>query len=193
MAKPCPPKVILLDSCSYFRLGISFRPILIRLDGDPEYELKVLADLDREYSKSSRLQTKFWWAKHPEYKNERLTNCYTPHGHKAKAAQITFTYIDQYARDNGVGISLIDKRVLSAGYACGGVVVTDDTDMQGVATIFGISYFTTLDLLKLMYKRGRITVEEIDRVIDYWKDENDLPTCFSSIRTWRESLNVQDS
>ena len=140
MAASKAVKLILLDSCSYFRLGVSFRPILFRLAGDPEYALKVLAELDREYSKNARLKTKFWWVGQKEYTEERAANCFAPMGKKVNAVRVAFSYIDQYAIDNNITVSLIDKRVLSVGYACGGIVVTDDTDMQGIAKTLGISY-----------------------------------------------------
>jgi len=67
MAESKMPKLILLDSCAYFRLGVSFRPLLFRLTGDPEYALKVLSDLDCEYNRNPRLKTKFWWVNQKEH------------------------------------------------------------------------------------------------------------------------------
>lgn len=188
MADPRAPVVILLDSCSYFRLGLSFHPILVRLLGDPEYVLMVIEELDREYARSSRLRTKFWWANSEEHRNERKSNCYSLRGKKAKDAALVFSYIDQYAKDNNIGVSLIDKRVLSATYTANGYVVTDDVDMQSVAAAFGIKVFSTLQLLQLLYERGRVKVEEIDSVIEYWNYENDLPTGFAAIHAWRNSI-----
>ena len=188
MAASKTPKLILLDSCSYFRLGVSFRPILSRLTGDPEYVLKVLAELDREYNKNPRLKTKFWWVNHKEHLEERAANCFTPMGKKVNAVRVAFSYINQHAIDNGITVSLIDKRVLSVGYACGCIVVTDDLAMQGIAETFGITYFSTLDLLKLMYERGRVKLSDIDAVIDYWQYEKDFPTSFAAIKAWRQSL-----
>ena len=188
MAASKAVKLILLDSCSYFRLGVSFRPILFRLAGDPEYALKVLAELDREYSKNARLKTKFWWVGQKEYTEERAANCFAPMGKKVNAVRVAFSYIDQYAIDNNITVSLIDKRVLSVGYACGGIVVTDDTDMQGIAKTLGISYLGTLDLLKLMHERGRATSADIDAVIEYWEYEKDFPTSFAAIKEWRKTL-----
>ena len=191
MAASKAVKLILLDSCSYFRLGVSFRPILFRLAGDPEYALKVLAELDREYSKNARLKTKFWWVGQKEYTEERAANCFAPMGKKVNAVRVAFSYIDQYAIDNNITVSLIDKRELSelsVGYACGGIVVTDDTDMQGIAKTLGISYLGTLDLLKLMHERGRATLADIDAVIEYWEYEKDFPTSFAAIKEWRKTL-----
>ena len=188
MASRKSPIVILLDSCSYFRLGISFRPILSRLEGDPEYVLKVLAELDREYNKSSRLKTKFWWASQKEHCDERSANRYTPTGEKAKAANIAYTFISQYAVDNSMSVSLIDMRVLSAGYACGGVVVTDDKAMQEIAETMSIRFISTLDLLKLMYIRGKASLSDIDNVIQFWEYEKDFPTSYIAIKEWRQTL-----
>ena len=188
MAAPKAVKLILLDSCSYFRLGVSFRPILFRLAGDPEYALKVLAELDREYSKNARLKTKFWWVGQKEYAEERAANCFAPMGKRVNAVRVAFSYIDQYAIDNNITVSLIDKRVLSVGYACGGIVVTDDTAMQGIAKTLGISYLGTLGLLKLMHERGRATLADIDAVIEYWEYEKDFPTSFAAIKEWRKTL-----
>lgn len=188
MAAPKSLKLILLDSRSYFRLGVSFRPILFRLTGDPEYELKVLAELDREYNKNPRLKTKFWWANHKEHSEERAANCFTPMGKKVNAVKVAFSYINQYAIDNNITVSFIDKRVLSVGYACGSIVVTDDLAMQGVAETFGITCFSTLDLLQLMYERGMATLSDVDAVIEYWEYEKDLPTSFAAIKAWRQKL-----
>ena len=183
------PTIILLDSCAYFRLGISFRPILFRLAGDPEYVLKVLSDLDREYNRSSRLKTRFWWAGQKEHSDERAANCYTPVGKKAETARLAFTFIAQYSRDNEISVSLIDKRVLSAAYACGGIVVTDDVAMQGIAETFGIKHYSTLELLRLMHVREKVSLSDIDEVIDYWAYENDLPTNYEAIKSWRQTLD----
>ena len=83
---------------------------------------------------------------------------------------------------------MADKRVLSVGYACSGIVVTDDIAMQGIARTLGISYLDTLGLLKLMYERGRATLADIDAVIEYWEYEEDFPTSFAAIKVWRNTF-----
>ena len=111
MAASKTPKLILLDSCSYFRLGVSFRPILSRLTGDPEYVLKVLAELDREYNKNPRLKTKFWWVNHKEHLEERAANCFTPMGKKVNAVKVAFSYINHhFAYSHLSGLSLLSGR-----------------------------------------------------------------------------------
>ena len=192
MSKKKPPTLVLLDSCTYFRLGISIRPLLSKLTGDPEYTLKVLAELDKEFNKNPRLKTKFWWASDKEHADERATHYYIPKGKKAQTAKVAFSFITQYAIDNGVAVSFVDKHVLSAGYACGGIVVTDDIAMQGIAETFGIRCFGTLELLQLMYTRGKASLEDIDAVLEYWKYEKDVPTSFASIEAWRMTIDHND-
>ena len=188
MAKKGLPTVILLDSCTYFRLGRSFRPMLTRLDGDPEYVLKVIAELDREFAKNPRLQTKFWWARGAEHAEERASNRYTPSGRKAKDADIAFSFISQHVKDEHIQLSLVDMRVLSAGYACKGIVVTDDKAMQSVADMFGIRWRNSLGLIQLMYERERATLDDVDGLIDYWREFDDMPTSMLNIKKWPSSL-----
>ena len=133
--------------------------------------------------------TRFWWAGQKEHSDERAANCYTPVGKKAENARLAFTFITQYSRDNEISVSLVDKRVLSAAYACGGIVVTDDVAMQGIAETFGINHYGTLELLRLMYVRDRVSLSDIDEVIDYWTYENDLPTSYEAIKSWRQTLD----
>src|ERR1043166_5144314 len=62
---------ILLDSNSYFRLAKSIRPLLFIEFGNKQHCLYVLAELEDEYAKSPRLQTKFAWVNDTEYRNNR--------------------------------------------------------------------------------------------------------------------------
>ena len=188
MAGKKAPTVILLDTCAYLRLGRSFRPILTRLDGDPEYVLKVISELDREFRKNPRLQTKFWWANQVEHAEERAANRYSPTGKKAQEANIAFSYISRHAMDEHIQLSLIDMRVLCAGFASHGIVVTDDKAMQSVADTFGIRWFSSLDLIRLMYERERVTLGDIDGIIAYWREFDDTPASIRSIREWRSGL-----
>ena len=66
------PRVILLDSCAYFRLARSIHLLLVPTFGVPQpYSLFVLAALDDEYLTSSKLKHKFEWVNAAEYKADR--------------------------------------------------------------------------------------------------------------------------
>ena len=65
-------RVLLLDSNSYFRLGISIHPLLSRQFGkSPRYRLYVIEDLDKEFGRSGKLQSKFHWVNHRKYSTDR--------------------------------------------------------------------------------------------------------------------------
>ena len=65
------PRVILLDSCAYFRLARSIHPLLAGTFGPaPPYSLFVFAALDDEYLTNSRLRNKFEWVNETEYRED---------------------------------------------------------------------------------------------------------------------------
>lgn len=126
---------------------------------------------------------------HPSLlKSGKPINRFVPSSRRVNAVRLAFSYINQYAIDNNISASLIDKRVLSVGHAMSGIVVTDDLAMQSLAETFNISWINTLGLLKLMYERGKATIEDIDSIIEYWKYEKDFPTSFQAIKDWRATL-----
>jgi hypothetical protein len=88
------PKVLLLDSCSYFRLARSIHPLLAGSFGPPPpYSLFVLAALDDEYLTNPRLQNKFEWVNAREYKQDREIKKYQCKGKWAKEAEV-LEYLD---------------------------------------------------------------------------------------------------
>ena len=105
-----------------------------------------------------------------------------------QAVSVAFSFISQHVKDEHIQLSLVDLRVLSAGYACKGIVVTDDKAMQSVADIFGIRWRNSLGLIQLMYERERATLDDIDGLIDYWHEFDDMPTSMLNIKKWRSSL-----
>ncbi len=88
------PRVILLDSNAYFRLARSIRPLLSQPFGDPPpYALKVIEDLDRELSRSHRLNSKFHWVAEPEYSSDRKASQYSARGKTAPQVDRALSYL----------------------------------------------------------------------------------------------------
>jgi hypothetical protein len=60
-----PPKLFILDSNAYFRLAYSLHPLLGQAFGksNERYVLRVIDQLDKEYSRSVRIQHKFHWVR----------------------------------------------------------------------------------------------------------------------------------
>lgn len=73
-----PPVRLVLDSNSYFRLARSIRPLLDASFGPEPCRLAVLKELDEEFNRSTRLQSKFFWVREPEYQQDRRKGLPTP-------------------------------------------------------------------------------------------------------------------
>jgi hypothetical protein len=171
-----PPRVILLDSCAYFRLARSIHPLLAGSFGPaPPYSLFVLAALDDEYFTSSRLRHKFEWVNAAEYREDRQTKQFSCKGKSAAPADSAFSYLAAYAKDQGLILAPEDLKVLAVGFTRGFPVVSDDRGIRQVAVAHAITCWGTLDLLKLMVDHNRTDVAKVREVLQYWDHENDLP------------------
>ena len=61
-----PSPNVILDSCSYFRLAQSIRPLLKNEFGKEKYCLGVIKELEEEYEKNPTLKHKFFWVNQNE-------------------------------------------------------------------------------------------------------------------------------
>ncbi len=68
---------IIVDSCAYFRLAQSIRPLLKTPFGREKHCLGVIKELDEEYEKSATLKNKFFWVSQQEYGDNRK-DCFSP-------------------------------------------------------------------------------------------------------------------
>ena len=168
---------ILLDSNSYFRIGNSIHPLLFVEFGEPKYCLYVLSELDTEFNRSQRLQTKFPWVNDTEYVENRSQKLTLSKKDK-KNIKLTFDYLLAEVVTNYPNVSKVDVTVLSYSYVLDIPVVTDDEDMLAMATTFGIETMKTLDLLALMLNCGHITIEKVRHIVAYWAYLPDKPINF---------------
>lgn len=187
------PRVILLDSCAYFRLARSIHPLLAGTFGPPPpFSLFVLGVLDDEYLTSSRLKNKFEWVNAAEYKQDRRTKRYACRGKWAGEANRAFSFLAGYAKQNGFMLAPVDLRALAVGFARQIPVVTDDRAVRHVAEMHAIECLGTLDLLKRMLDSGRIKMSKVNEVLAYLDHENDLPMGKSELRQrYKERFNVR--
>lgn len=169
---------ILLDSNSYFRLAKSIRPLLFVEFGENQHCLYVLSELEDEYARNPRLQTKFSWVNEPEYRDNRLKRLTV--SRKDKAARITaYEFMWDHVQNSLPGPSRLDVVHLSYGYVLGIPVVTDDADMRELARIFGVKTLKTMELLKLMLDCGHVDMPTIRTIAAYWSYEADRPKDFA--------------
>lgn len=168
---------ILLDTNSYFRLARSIHPLLFVEFGDECYCLYVVNELQVEFNRNSRLQTKFHWVNEPQYSQNRSKKI-TLSKKEVKDIGISFSYISDYADSHKIGVSTVDIRAIALCYVLQILLVTDDEDMIIVANEFGVEAIKTLKLLKLMLDSGHIMMRKIREIGEYWGYDNDRPKDF---------------
>lgn len=177
------PKVILLDSCAYFRLARTIRPLLaVTFGHPPPFSLFVLEVLDKEYLSNSRLRNKFEWLNQDEFREDRLRKRYNCKGKWASEAELAFSYLDAYAKSNKLTLAPEDLKALAAGIVRQIPVVSDDGDLCRTAEAHGIECWGTLKLLKIMKECGRISQAKVHELLDYLDQENDLPMGKATLR-----------
>ncbi|MBE7503488.1 MAG: hypothetical protein HS113_25010 [Verrucomicrobiales bacterium] len=171
-----PSQDVLLDSNAYFRLGNSIRPLLQRSFGPPPpYSLHVLAELDDEYASNFRVRHKFEWVSHAEYRNDRKAKRFELRGEDRTRALNAFSFLLAYADEHEINLSREDLRALAVGFVKDIPVITDDSGMIRVADANGIECWSTIKLLRVLETAGRIDMEKVTEILEYWDYENDLP------------------
>lgn len=178
-----PSQDVLLDSSAYFRLGNSIRPLLQQSFGSsPQYSLHVLAELDDEYATSVRLRHKFAWVSQQEYRTDRKAKRYELRGEDRTKALNAFSFLLAYADEHSINLSREDLKALAAGFVKGIPVVSDDGGMTQVAEANGIECWSTIKLLRIMETAGRIDLETVTQIVEYWEYEKDLPMPLIKLR-----------
>ena len=165
---------ILLDSNSYFRLAQNIHPLLFKSFGPEEFTLYVHNDLMSEFKRSARLQHKFHWVTQSEYVENRSRKLSL--GKKVREeSEDTYEYIWAHVKDENLGPSSVDVKVLATGAAAEIRVVTDDADMIALGEMYGVHQLTSMELMKLMLDREHIDVNTLERVVQQWMYDEDLP------------------
>jgi hypothetical protein len=178
-----PSQDVLLDSNAYFRLGISIRPLLQQSFGSaPQYTLYVLAELDDEYATSPRLKSKFNWVCETEYRTDRKAKRYELRGNDRESALTAFSFLMAYGDEHKINLSREDLKALAVGFVKGIPVVTDDGGMTRVAEANGIECWSTIKLMRVMVNSGRIEMEAVNEILEYWEYEKDLPMPVGKLR-----------
>lgn len=168
---------IILDSCTYFRLAQSIRPLLKSAFGQEKYCLGVIKELDKEYEKNPTLKNKFFWVSQREYGDNRK-DCFSPSPRQRSEINHAFFFIRESAREGQLSVSEVDVRGLAYAYVLKMPIVTDDSEMLEVAKEFEIKTFKTLELMKLMVDSGFVEMKQIKPIVSYWIYQNDTPKSF---------------
>lgn len=171
-----PRKKLLVDSCSYFRLAQTIRPLLGEEFGYAQkYILYLIEEFEREYMKSSRLKGKFGWVRQSEYlENRRKFRIRTTAEEKEEIEEIS-QHMAGYSEDEGLTVSPEDIKGVATAYVCKIPIVSDDKDLMTLATEFGVTCIKSLDLLSLMKKERHVSIEVVKQAICYWAEVRDIP------------------
>lgn len=112
---------------------------------------------------------------HAEYCHDRKARRYALRGDARTKALNAFSFLLAYADEEEINLSREDLKALAAGFVKGIPVVTDDGGMTRVAAANGIECWSTIKLLRVMVIAGRIEMDTVTEILEYWEYENDLP------------------
>lgn len=170
---------ILLDTNSYLRLAKSIHPLLFVEFGSDLNCLYVLRELDEEYARSRRLQSKFGWVNEEIYLQNRGKHLTLAKSERQQVA-LAKEYLWDHVLQELPGPSPIDCLALAYGLVLSIPVVTDDGDMHKLASVFGIKVISSLQLMSLMLQCNHIEMRQVRQVVAYWSYEIDLPRNFAA-------------
>ncbi|MFH1217732.1 MAG: DNA-binding protein [Pseudomonadota bacterium] len=171
------PCSVLIDSCSYFRLADSLHPLLKTPFCEDGHSLGVLKDLQEEYKKNAALKHKFFWVDQKEYAENRK-RCFQLTADQKIETNNAFYFIRETNRDMQLGVSRVDINCLAHAYVLEIPIVTDDSGLLALAKEYDVTSYKTLELLKIMYDCGHITIEQVRAIASYWQYLKDKPKSY---------------
>ncbi|MCP3900858.1 MAG: hypothetical protein GY707_14225 [Desulfobacteraceae bacterium] len=142
----------------------------------------VISELNQEYQRNPSLKHKFFWVDQPEYIKNRQ-RCFKLKEELKSDINNTFYFLRETARDNRYGVSKVDLVALSYCEVLSIPVITDDYDMLLLAKEYEIKTYTSLELLKLMYDCGFISIEKVRTIAEYWVYIKDTPKAYKKSYT----------
>lgn len=165
---------ILVDTNVYLRLAQSLHPLLGHPFGEKSYCLRVLPELEKEYLKNPRLRSSFSWFEEAEYAKNRKN---VLRAGKTERTEIEGAYEfileESYRTDSSA--SRVDILCLSYAYVLGIPLVTDDSGMTALGRLYGITIWSTVELLHLMLSENRVDMPKIRETVAYLRYIRDFP------------------
>lgn len=168
---------ILVDSCSYFRLAQTIHPLLKKPFCEENHVLGVIKELNLEYNKNPSLKHKFFWVNETEFVENRK-RCFSLSDPHKSDIHNTFFFLRETAREEGYGVLKVDLTALSYAEVLGISVVTDDTDMLMLAKEYDIHTCTSLQIMKVLYDCGAISIRQVRSIAAFWVYLKDTPKSF---------------
>ena len=167
----------LVDSCSYFRLAQSLHPLLKTVFCEGRHSLGVIKELQDEYKKNSSLKNKFAWIEQPRYADNRQKCFVISAGHKTEISNAVL-FMRETARDMELGASRVDIICLAHAYVLNIPIVTDDSDLADLSKEYDVTVYNSLELLKVMFDCGHISIDQVRAIASYWVYFKDTPKSY---------------
>lgn len=180
--------IYLLDTCAYFRLAKDIHPLLGGAYLVPPELASVTSDVDTEWSRAPRLQTKFHWVSDAQFVENRQANTILLVGNMpTKIMQMTNS-LCSHAQSHSKAIkaagctipSRVDCMVLAYVFVLNQsgqtvTAVSDDGGLNWLAKQMKVSCIQSEDLVKRMFDAQTLTVAQIKALAGYLEYIEDLP------------------
>lgn len=163
-----------MDSNSYFRLAQNIHPLLFEEFGDESFTLFPHDDLADEFKRSRRLKTKFDWFTGGEFVENRKRKL-MPSNAERKSIALAYEMMWEQVKEEDLGPSEVDTKIVAMGAALQIRIVTDDADMIELAETYGVHQISSMELMKLMLDNKHIDMEKVTQVVEQWVYDKDLP------------------
>jgi hypothetical protein len=180
--------IYLLDTCAYLRLAKDIHPLLGgAFFSDPE-TASVTSEVDTEWSRAPRLQTKFHWVSESQFVSNRAANTIPLTGSMPTQILKMRSSLSFYAQSQSKTLkglkftipSSVDCMVLAyvfvlnqSGQAV--TAVSDDGGLNWIAKQMKVPCMQSEDLLKRMFDAQKLTGPQIKALAGYLDYIEDLP------------------
>jgi len=165
---------ILVDTNAYLRLAQSLHPLLGRPFGKKSYCLRVLPELEKEYFKNPRLRSSFSWFEETEYAENRKNILRTGKAERKEIEQ-TYSFILEESYRIESNASRVDILCLAYAYVLEIPLVTDDSGMMELGKLYGITIWSTIELLHLMFHENKVDMALVRNIVGYLRYMRDFP------------------
>lgn len=164
-----------MDTNSYLRLAQNAHPLLFEEFGEECFTLFPHDELEDEFKRSRRLKSKFDWFNEPKYVNNRTKKLVRT---KSEKRNVDLAYEMMWALvvEENLGPSETDTFIVAVGAALEIRIVTDDSDMINLAETYGVHQISSMELMKMMLEAEHIDMERINRIVEQWIYDRDLPS-----------------
>lgn len=167
-------EILLIDTCSYFRLAKEIHPLLNNPFGKTNKIILISRKLEFEYSLNSRLKNKFPWFITQDYVKNR-SNVVSLTQNNIDDIDELMKYLKFCANENNFTVSDVDVYNIAVSSVLDITLISDDVILCELAAEFQVKTLKSLEVLKEMLDCGFITKDKVVSIVEYWINLPDKP------------------